>query len=381
MSATMTFIPPTDHAASIAANRAADFPIPTGREEEWRFTPLAPLAPLFDASPASGAPVSTTWHTRGADVSWVPVADPRINSVLTPVDRLSAMATSHSEQVLVVAIPAAESADVTVSIVGQGGTSYGHMFIDVGADASANVIVEHTGEGEFAGNIEVRLGDRSTLTLVSVQQWSAGGVHAGHHHVAVGRDATFTGLEVTLSGDLVRIVPTVDYLAPGGNAELFGAYFADSGQHFEHRLFVDHAVPHCRSRVSYKGALQGADARSVWVGDVLIRAAAVGTDTYELNRNLILTDGARADSVPNLEIETGEVAGAGHASATGRFDDEQLFYLMSRGIDRVTARRLVVMGFFLDVLERIPDRSLAERLQSAIEADLGGLAGSAESAQ
>ena len=373
MSATMTLIPPTDHAAQIAANRAAAFPVPNGREEEWRFTPLAPLQALFAETPASGAQAAITWQSQGADVTWVATDDPRINSVLTPVDRLSAMATSHAERALMVAVPASGAAEVTVDVEGQGGTGYGHIFIDVGADARANVIVEHTGVGDFAGNIEVRMGDRSTLTLVSVQRWSAGGVHAGHHHVAVGRDATFTGLEVTLSGDLVRIVPTVDYVGPGGNAELFGAYFADAGQHFEHRLFVDHAVPHCRSRVSYKGALQGVDARSVWVGDVLIRAAAVGTDTYELNRNLILTDGARADSVPNLEIETGEVAGAGHASATGRFDDEQLFYLQSRGIDEVTARRLVVLGFFHDVLERIPDRALAERLQTVIEEDLGSM--------
>jgi len=122
--------------------------------------------------------------------------------------------------------------------------------------------------------------------------------------------------------------------------ELFGLYFADAGQHLEQRLFVDHAVANCKSNVLYKGALQGRNAHTVWVGDVLIRKEAEGTDTYEANRNLVLTDGARADSVPNLEIETGEIVGAGHASATGRFDDEQLFYLCSRGIDAETARRV-----------------------------------------
>jgi Fe-S cluster assembly protein SufD len=131
---------------------------------------------------------------------------------------------------------------------------------------------------------------------------------------------------------VVRQSPTVTFTQPGGDAELLGLYFADAGQHLEHRLLVDHAVPHCRSNVAYKGALQGEGAHTVWIGDVLIRAVAEATETYELNRNLVLTDGARADSVPNLEIETGEITGAGHASATGRFDDEQLFYLQARGI-------------------------------------------------
>ena len=156
---------------------------------------------------------------------------------------------------------------------------------------------------------------------------------------------------VTLGGDLVRVSPTVTFTDRGGDAELPGLYFADAGQHLEHRLFVDHAVPNCRSNVAYKGALQGEGAHTVWIGDVLIRAAAEATDTYELNRNLVLTDGARADSVPNLEIETGEIDGAGHASATGRFDDEQLFYLQARGIPEEAARRLVVRGFFHESAE------------------------------
>ena len=126
----------------------------------------------------------------------------------------------------------------------------------------------------------------------------------------------------------------------------------------------------------YKGALQGdpdveqPDAHTVWVGDVLIRAEATGTDTFEVNRNLVLTDGARADSVPNLEIETGEIVGAGHASATGRFDDEQLFYLRSRGIPEEQARRLVVRGFFGEIIAKIAVPEVRERLTAAIEHEL-----------
>jgi Fe-S cluster assembly protein SufD len=162
----------------------------------------------------------------------------------------------------------------------------------------------------------------------------------------------------------------VHFTGPGGSAELLGLYFADAGQHLEHRLFIDHDQPNCRSRVTYKGALQGERAHSVWIGDVLIRAAATGTDTYEENRNLILTDGARADSVPNLEIETGEVRGAGHASTTGRFDDEQLFYLMARGIPEREARRLVVRGFFADIVHRMGVPEVRDRLLAAVEREL-----------
>ena len=142
------------------------------------------------------------------------------------------------------------------------------------------------------------------------------------------------------------------------------------GQHLEHRIHVDHNVGYAKSRVNYKGALSGDGARTVWIGDVFIRAAADGTDTYEINRNLLLSDGARADSVPNLEIETGDIVGAGHASTTGRFDDEQLFYLESRGIPESEAKRLVIRGFFLEILSKIAIESIEERIMERIDADL-----------
>jgi Fe-S cluster assembly protein SufD len=175
---------------------------------------------------------------------------------------------------------------------------------------------------------------------------------------------------VTLGGSLVRLAPTVRYAGPGGDAELYGITFADAGQHLEARLFVDHDTPNCRSRVRYKGALSGAGARTVWIGDVLIRPEATGTDSYEYNRNLILSDDAHADSVPNLEILTGEIVGAGHASANGRLEDEHLFYLQSRGIPVEEARRLVIQGFFGELIGKIGVPDVQERLAAAIEAEL-----------
>jgi Fe-S cluster assembly protein SufD len=228
----------------------------------------------------------------------------------------------------------------------------------------------HEGSSTLADNIEIIAGDGSHLEFASMEEWAGDAVHLSHHYLRVGRDATVKHTALTFGGDLVRVVGTVSYDGPGGDAELTGLYFADAGQHLEHRLFVDHAVPHCKSRVLYKGALQGQKARTVWIGDVLIRKAAEGTDTYEMNRNLVLTSGARADSVPNLEIETGEIVGAGHASATGRFDDEQLFYLLSRGIPTEVAKRLVVRGFFGEVLLHIGIPSVRERAAEIIEREL-----------
>ena len=126
----------------------------------------------------------------------------------------------------------------------------------------------------------------------------------------------------------------------------------------------------CRSRVGYKHALSGDGARTVWIGDVLIRPEATGTDTYEYNRNLVLTDGTRVDSVPNLEILTGEIVGAGHASTSGRLEDEHIFYLRSRGIPFEEARRLVIRGFFGELIAKIGVPELEERITTAIEEEL-----------
>ena len=151
---------------------------------------------------------------------------------------------------------------------------------------------------------------------------------------------------------------------------MFGLSFGDAGQHLESQVYLHHKGEYTRGDVLYKGALQGKDARSVWIGDVLIGPDATGTDSYEANRNLLLTDGARADSIPNLEIETGNIRGAGHASATGRFDDEQLFYLQARGIPEADARRLVVRGFLNEIVNRIGVAELEAELTAAIEAEL-----------
>lgn len=351
-----------------------DFAVPHGREEEWRFTPLERLRGLHDGTAtATGTGVKVDVQApAGVTVESVGRDDARVGKAGKPVDRVAAQAYSAFEQASVVSVPKETVLDepIRIAVHGDGGVAYGHQVIELGAFAEAVVVIDHTGDAVLAANVDFLLGDGAKLTVVSVQDWDDKAVHVAQHNALVGRDASFKSVVVTFGGDVVRLHPRVNYASTGGEAELFGLYFTDAGQHQEHRLLVDHATPHCKSNVVYKGALQGDDAHAVWIGDVLIEAAAEGTDTYELNRNLVLTDGARVDSVPNLEIETGEIVGAGHASATGRFDDEQLFYLMARGIPADEARRLVVGGFFAELVQQIGVPDIEERLLEKIAAEL-----------
>ncbi|MEU2425858.1 Fe-S cluster assembly protein SufD [Streptomyces sp. NPDC007851] len=352
----------------------ADFPVPHGREEEWRFTPLERLRGLHDGTAvATGEGVKVVVEApEGVTVETVDRDDPRLGRAGTPVDRVAAQAYSAFEKAGVVTVPKETvlTEPIRIAVHGQGGTAFGHQVIELGAFAEAVVVIDHTGDAVLAANVDYLLGDGAKLTVVSVQDWDDKAVHVAQHNALVGRDATFKSVVVTFGGDVVRLHPRVSYAGPGAEAELYGLYFTDAGQHQEHRLLVDHNAPHCKSNVAYKGALQGEQAHAVWIGDVLIEARAEGTDTYEMNRNLVLTDGARVDSVPNLEIETGEIVGAGHASATGRFDDEQLFYLMARGIPEHEARRLVVRGFFAELVQQIGVTDIEERLLAKIEEEL-----------
>jgi len=354
----------------------ADHPVPTGLEEIWRFTPLKRLRGLHDDAPlaAGGTSVSTS-PAPGVTVRQAASDDPVVGSSgYRPSDRVSARAWQAADLVSVITIPTEAVVDeptvVTVAGYSTGTASAQHTVILAEPFSKATVVLRFEGSAVLADLVEIVLGDGAQLTVVSVQDWADDAVHHSTQHALVGRDAALRHVAVTFGGDLVRLNASLQYGTSGGEAELLGLYFADAGQHLEHRLFVDHNAPKSKSNVDYKGALQGKGAHAVWIGDVLIRKAAEGIETYESNRNLVLTDGCRADSVPNLEIETGEIAGAGHASTTGRFDDEQLFYLRSRGIDEAEARRLVVHGFFADIIRKIGIPGIEDKLMQAVEAEL-----------
>ena len=353
----------------------SDIAVPHGREEDWRFTPMRRIEKLFETqnfeSESLGVRIDAPEEVLVEEVTR---DDQRLGSVLAPGDRTSVVAWNAFTSAQIVTVPKKTelSAPIMIDIDGDEATRVQHLALRVESQSVATIVMNHRGGGHGALNqtVEIEAGDASDLTIVSIQEWDDEFLHASNHRIAIGRDAKVRHIIVTLGGDLVRICSDTDYRGPGGELTMLGLYFVDSGQHLEHRVFVDHSQPNCYSRVTYKGALQGKDAHSVWIGDCLIREAADGTDTYELNRNLVLSEGAKADSVPNLEIENGEIIGAGHASATGRFDDEQLFYLMSRGIAEADARRLVVRGFFAELIEQIGVPQVQEHLMNAIEKEL-----------
>ncbi|PJE07003.1 Fe-S cluster assembly protein SufD [Mycobacterium sp.] len=357
------------------------FEIPHGRDELWRFTPLKRLRGLHDGTAvANGTATVTVSEHDGVRTDTLRRGDERLGQGGVPADRVAAQAFSSFNAATLVTVgrdtQVADPINITVTGPGQGATAYGHLQIRVEELGEAVVVIDHRGSGTYADNAEFVVGDAARLTVIWIADWADDAVQVSAHHARLGKDAVLRHVTVTLGGEVVRMTANVRFTGPGGDADLMGLYFADDGQHLESRLLVDHAQPDCKSNVLYKGALQGdpssklPDAHTVWIGDVLIRAEATGTDTFEMNRNLVLTDGARADSVPNLEIETGEIAGAGHASATGRFDDEQLFYLRSRGIPEEQARRLVIRGFFGEIISKIAVPEIRERLTAAIEHEL-----------
>jgi len=353
-----------------------DFPVPYGKDEDWRFTPLKRLGGLHlpegdDARLTGAAPAVTVAEQAGVTVETVTRDDARVGSVLTPDDRVSAAAWNSVSEATVVTISGEVAEPVRIDVVGSSADPAAmHLTVLVEENAQADVVIAHRGTAVLAQNVEFDVRRDARLNVVALQAWEGDAVHVSAQQASVATNAHFKHVAVSYGGGVVRLTPTARFAAERGEAEMYGLYFADAGQHLENRLFVDHNQPDCVSNVLYKGALQGTDARTVWVGDVLIRKEAEGTDTYEKNQNLLLSDGARADSVPNLEIETGVIEGAGHASATGRFDETQLFYLMARGISETEARRLIVRGFLNEIIQKIGIGDVEDELTAVMEDEL-----------
>ncbi|WP_375389147.1 Fe-S cluster assembly protein SufD [uncultured Amnibacterium sp.] len=366
-------VPVQTRNARFASTDVTAFPPVTGREATWKLTPIADLQDLIGGSLDGSRYEVETTATGGAEVTWVGRDDARIGTAGVPEDRAAANAWSSFQEALLVRITGEEPAAATVTRTALGAAARGaHTIVDVARFAKAVVVLDNRGDAHLAENVEILVGDEADLTVVSVQDWADGAKHVANHFARVGRNAHLKHVVVSFGGGVVRVNPSVVLAGSGADGDLLGVYFADAGQHLESQVFLFHEADHTKGRVEYRGALQGDGAHTVWIGDVLIGPDATGTDSYEQNRNLVLTDGTRADSVPNLEIETGDIAGAGHASATGRFDDEQLFYLQARGIPEELARRLVVRGFLSSIVQKIGVPELEERLQEAIEAELAG---------
>ncbi|MBN9158584.1 Fe-S cluster assembly protein SufD [Microbacterium sp.] len=350
----------------------ADFGTPTGREVNWKHTPVAQLAGLLTDEAGDDSALSI--DLDDVEAFLVPDETDAYGEFFRPEDLPSALAWKHARRGLHVRIPQDGEIDAPIVLRVDGTDAakraFGQILIEAMPNSRATVVLDHHGAAQYAQNVEIIARDGSQLTVVSVQRWADEAIHAAAHQARVDRDASLTHFVVSFGGGIVRVNPNVELSGSGSEARLYGLSYADAGQHLESQVYLHHKGAHTVGDVLYKGALQGESAHSVWIGDVLIGPDATGTDSYEANRNLVLTEGARADSIPNLEIETGDILGAGHASATGRFDDEQLFYLQARGITEEEARRLVVLGFLSDIVQRLGLPSLEEELLAAIELEL-----------
>lgn len=360
-------VPVQTRSERFSSSKPSDFPTVSGREPEWKLTPVSVLKPLMeDDLDGSRYEVGIDDHD-GVSVEWVSSSVAKRGVAGLSEDRVAASAWAATSDVLHISIrkDLAEPLVIKRENLGSGPRA-AHTLITVDANAHATLILESRGDALLAENVEFVLEQDSSLQAVFVAEWEPAAIQWANHFALVGKNASLSHIAVSLGGQLIGLNPSIRLEGEGAHVDAWGAYFADHSQHIEHRVYVHHEGPKTTSDVTYKGALHGKGARTVWIGDVLIGDNAVGTDSYEQNRNLVLSEGTRADSIPNLEIKTGDIEGAGHASATGRFDDEQLFYLQSRGIKEVDARRLVVMGFLGDVVSKIAHPPLVEQLTTSI---------------
>jgi len=365
------FVPVQTRSDRFKSNVPSEHPAVSGREAEWKLTPVDLVRPLIDGDLDGSAYAFASDDVEGAVAEWIERTDARIGTVGQAEEKASANAWNAFEKALAITVTGEEHSEITVARSALGATPRAaHTVITGTRHSNGTVVLLNSGEAAITENVEIVVEEGAHLTVVSVQEWADDAIHLATHFATVGRDATFRHVVVSLGGKVVRVNPSVALSGEGADGELSGLYFADAGQHLEQRVYMHHEGANTKGRVNYKGALQGVGAHTVWVGDVLIGPDAAGTDSYEQNRNLVLSEGTRADSIPNLEIETGDILGAGHASATGRFDDEQLFYLQARGITEQEARRLVVLGFLTEIIQKIGKPELEQRLQISIDEEL-----------
>ncbi|MEW1961927.1 Fe-S cluster assembly protein SufD [Microbacterium sp. NPDC077644] len=354
-----------------------DFGAPNGREVNWKHTPVAQLERLFAPAGENDGVVYDVESGEQFIAAPLAAGDAPRGEIFVPEDVVAAAAWQGTDGAMHVRIPrdeeVAEPVLVTITGQGAGKRADAHIVIEALENSSATVVLRHRGSAQYAQNVEIIARAGSRLTVITVQRWDDDAVHAASHQARVDKDAFLKHFVISFGGGVVRVNPNVELAGTGSEGRLYGLSYADAGQHLESQVYLHHKGAHTTGDVLYKGALQGDGARSVWIGDVLIGPDATGTDSYEANRNLVLTEGARADSIPNLEIQTGDIQGAGHASATGRFDDEQLFYLQARGIAEEEARRLVVLGFLSDIVQRLGIPAIEEELMAAIETELAAV--------
>jgi len=382
---------PLREAASSAFAAFDSMPLPSPAEEDWRYVEVPGDLPdlqiaeaaVADATPSeyetmlgettgradivdgfvSGVAGSNIVPFSEADVSWYQPTE--------PVDRFAAAASAFGGSGVVVTASAGEIVErplfVSMEAVTPGAVSIPRLLV-IGGEASAvDVVVEQRSPNGVAAlvlpDVEVVAAKAARVSVTVVQTWGDQTTAVGRHRFMAAGDA-FVGLsEVGLGGLFSRLHLTVDLIGRGADARISGAYFGDAAQTLDYRYFMNHLGPNTRSEMFLKGAVAGA-ARSVFTGLIRVDPEGQGTNAHQTNRNLVLSDTAEAHSVPNLEILANDVR-CGHGSAVGPLDEEQRYYLMSRGLPAPRADRLQVLGFFEEALQRFPPHTLRPMLRAA----------------
>jgi Fe-S cluster assembly protein SufD len=393
-------------------------PLPTTRLEEWRYTdpkllrwdavglasPVAGVLPpdrvqSFFAGKDPGAralqlnggigsiELDPELRTRGvvlksigeAALDHAALVKEHLGAYVTPeTGKFAALNSAFWSSGLFVHVPRGVRLDRPIRIVrylDTEGVAFFPRTLVVAAEGSHVGIVEEFVSPDFekpvfvCGVVEVYAAATADVQYVGLQQWGRGVRHLVTQRTVAKRDANVDTLVVNLGATVARVDLGASLEGPGARSEMLGLYYGSRDQHFDHETRQDHRVPHAQSDLLYKGALDDRS-RAVFRGLIKVWPNAQRTDAYQTNRNLILSRRAEATSLPNLEIEADDVR-CSHAATVGHLDEEELFYIMSRGIPRREAERLVVFGFFGDVLDRLPLPGVVRELRSAIEAKIG----------
>jgi Fe-S cluster assembly protein SufD len=361
---------PAERAAAAERVVAADFP--TTAEEIWRYSRIE------DLDLAGFVPGRPATSIEGADGLLAELAE-----AISPPDVVGAPAPDVFADLnvafmtpLVLRVPAgqlvAEPVVIEHKVDGDDTAAFPRLVIDAGADSQVTVIERFTsGTGQrvlAVPVVQVRAGPAARVNYIGINELDDAAWQIGHQQAVGDRDSTITLGTVALGGHYARVRTEARVSGPGGSTRQIALYFAGGEQMHDFRTIQDHDAPHTTSDLLFKGAVQDS-ARSVYTGLIRIRPHARGTSAFQTNRNLTLSEGAWAESVPNLEIETNDVK-CSHASTVGPIDPEQRFYLESRGIPTPIAERLVVLGFFDEILDQLPVGPLADRLRAQVSAKL-----------
>jgi Fe-S cluster assembly protein SufD len=374
--------------AALEAYRA--LPFPTTADEHWRFTDLAGFDPeVFvsngrvrgEAPNVSMLDIETGGVARASadgieierapdGITFEPLADhPRLGELVGVTEKFAAHNAALWEHGLLVVVPKGVELEQPL-YVRVAGATFWRLLVVAEPGARFSLIEEYVSASDETSYsnavVELFVGDGAKLEYVSLQNLSRETWHFATHHARVERDAELDWIAGGFGSKRGKTWIQNDLSGPGATSRVTGAYFADGRQHLDYDTFQEHAAPNTTSDFAFKGALRD-EATAVWRGMIRVERDAQKTNAYQENRNLMLSPSAHAVPIPGLEILANDVR-CTHGATVGRVDRDQLFYLMSRGLSRSEAERLIVRGFFQDVLDRIDLDPVREALAEALEA-------------